>query len=181
MEHAAHVRDAGGVEAQRLVERQCVLPRESKEGHTCEARYAGRQAGGGGRPRCKQRAGEGSTADLGQGTGGEERTENMPAMSVTLEVLKLSGWLNDDAPCRESNGGYAVWVMVGTCKACLQIQGKQDRGRCTGSALLKAGGHRARGSHGRGLTESSGGTELALTTPKTSTEGCGGGHARIRP
>ena len=47
--------------------------RESKEGHVvCGARYAGRQAGGGGRPQCKQRAGEGSTADLGQGTGAHE-------------------------------------------------------------------------------------------------------------
>ena len=29
-------------------------------------------------------------------------------MRVTLEVSKLSGWLNADAPCRESNGGHAV-------------------------------------------------------------------------
>ena len=34
---------------------------------------------------------------------GEERTLNMPPMFVTLEVSKLSGWLNADAPCRESN------------------------------------------------------------------------------
>ena len=32
----------------------------------------------------------------------------MYCMVVTLEVSKLSGWLNADAPCRESNGGYAV-------------------------------------------------------------------------
>ena len=31
---------------------------------------------------------------------GEERTQNMPLMSVTLEVSKLSGWLNADAYCR---------------------------------------------------------------------------------
>ena len=37
---------------------------------------------------------------------GEERTWNMPRMSVTLEVSKLSGWLNADAYCRESNGGH---------------------------------------------------------------------------
>ena len=36
---------------------------------------------------------------LGAGHG-EERTQNMTAMSVTLEVSKLSGWLNDAAPCR---------------------------------------------------------------------------------
>ena len=39
---------------------------------------------------------------------GEERTSNMPCMSVTLEVSKLSGWLNADACCRESNGGHTV-------------------------------------------------------------------------
>ena len=30
----------------------------------------------------------------------------MPFMFVMLEVSKLSGWLNDDAPCRESKGGH---------------------------------------------------------------------------
>ena len=29
-------------------------------------------------------------------------------MSVTLEVSKLSGWLNADVYCRESKGGHAV-------------------------------------------------------------------------
>ena len=29
-------------------------------------------------------------------------------MVVTLEVPKLSGWLNADAYCRESNGGHTV-------------------------------------------------------------------------
>ena len=32
----------------------------------------------------------------------------MPSMFVTLEVSKLSGWLNTDAYCRESKGGHAV-------------------------------------------------------------------------
>eukprot|EP00964_Phaeocystis_antarctica_P032958 scaffold18676_cov52-Phaeocystis_antarctica.AAC.1 len=39
---------------------------------------------------------------------GEERTPNMLYMSLTLEVSKLSGWLNAVAPCRESNGGHTV-------------------------------------------------------------------------
>ena len=34
--------------------------------------------------------------------------ENMDCMLVTLEVSKLSGWLNADAPCRESKGGHTV-------------------------------------------------------------------------
>ena len=37
---------------------------------------------------------------------GEERTWNMRYMFVTLDVSKASGWLNADAPCRESNGGH---------------------------------------------------------------------------
>ena len=39
---------------------------------------------------------------------GEERTWNICCMLVTLEVSKLSGWLNADADCRESKGGHAV-------------------------------------------------------------------------
>ena len=30
-------------------------------------------------------------------------------MDVTLDVSKLSGWLNADARCRESKGGHTVW------------------------------------------------------------------------
>ena len=32
----------------------------------------------------------------------------MPPMFLTLEVSRLSGWLNVDAPCRESKEGYAM-------------------------------------------------------------------------
>eukprot|EP00964_Phaeocystis_antarctica_P134211 scaffold98436_cov66-Phaeocystis_antarctica.AAC.2 len=72
VEHVAHIRDAGRVEAQRLVERRRVLP--SVERTACDAgRGVDWEAESGGRPRCKQRAGEGSTADWEQGTG-EERT-----------------------------------------------------------------------------------------------------------
>ena len=39
---------------------------------------------------------------------GEERTRNIWFMLVTLEVSKLSGWLNTDAPCRESKGAHMV-------------------------------------------------------------------------
>ena len=42
---------------------------------------------------------------------GEERTKNIRFMLVTLEVSKLSGWLNADAPCpacREPKGGHTV-------------------------------------------------------------------------
>ena len=51
--------------------------------------------------------GEGPT----QGWGGRaraERTRNISCMFVTLEVSKLSGWLNVDADCRIERGGHAV-------------------------------------------------------------------------
>ena len=66
-----------------------------------------REAEGGGRPRGTQRAGEGLDCRLGAGHG-EERTWNMAPMSVTLEVSKLSGWLNAGACCRESKGGHTM-------------------------------------------------------------------------
>ena len=36
----------------------------------------------------------------------------MLVMSVRLDVSKLSGWLNADAHCRESKGGHTVWEEV---------------------------------------------------------------------
>ena len=42
------------------------------------------------------RGGRGSRFGAGHG---EERTLNMTRMVVTLEVSKLSGWLNADADC----------------------------------------------------------------------------------
>ena len=75
-------------------------------------------------------------------------------MVATLEVSKLSGWLNDAAPCRESNSGYAVPVMVVhvQAKTRLQIQG---RGAGQGEV------------HGVGLTEGWGpqGTRVAREGP----------------
>ena len=35
-----------------------------------------------------------------------ERTENMARMVVTLDVSKLSGWLNADASCRVERRAY---------------------------------------------------------------------------
>ena len=52
------------------------------------------------------RAPAGAQAACGKGTEGAEgreraeRTENMPLVLMTLDVLRLSGWLNADAPCR---------------------------------------------------------------------------------
>ena len=65
--------------------------------------YGGRQAEGGGRRWCTQRAGERARLQIEGRARGEERTWNISFMSLTLEVSKLSGWLKADASCRESN------------------------------------------------------------------------------
>ena len=67
----------------------------------------------------------------------------MPDMVVTLEVSKLSSWLNADATCRESKGGHPLggelrggrWQAAGDrgarsvqARARLQIRG-QGTGR----------------------------------------------------
>ena len=64
-------------------------------------------------------------------------------MSVTLEVLKLSSWLNADAPCRESKEGHVVRG---------EVYGSGDRRRWTTveHAACRGGrgcrlGHRAGG------------------------------------
>ena len=51
------------------------------------------------RLRRKQRAGKAPTVRA-EVRARAERTENMPLVLMTLDVSKLSGWLNADAPCR---------------------------------------------------------------------------------
>ena len=46
-----------------------------------------------------QRAGKSPTVEA-EGRARAERTENIHAMSVTLDVSRLSDWLNADAYCR---------------------------------------------------------------------------------
>ena len=43
----------------------------------------------------------------GGGRARAERTENIWRMFVTLDVSKLSGWLNADAPCRVERRAHA--------------------------------------------------------------------------
>ena len=51
------------------------------------------------RRRRKQRAGKAPTVEA-EGRARAERTINMDCMFVTLDVWRLSDWLNADAPCR---------------------------------------------------------------------------------
>ena len=105
-----------------------------------EVRAGRRQAAGDRGARSAQGRGLGCRFGAGHG---EERTRNMFIMVVTLEVSKLSGWLNADAPCRESNGGHTVWCEV---QSTGRPEAAGDRGArgVQGRARLQIGG-RARG------------------------------------
>ena len=45
-----------------------------------------------------------------QGTGRSVYTPNIWSMLVTLEVSKLSGWLNADANCRAERRAYVIGI-----------------------------------------------------------------------
>ena len=120
-EHVTHVRDAGRVEAERLVERIRGLP-SRKEGARCRARCGPKAGEGVGRRRHERHARrEGPAVKAGGYRACAERTENMPSMSVTLDVLKLSGWLNAVANCRVESRAYDAGRSVG--------RGREDMGQ----------------------------------------------------
>ena len=141
VEHVAHVRDAGGVEAQRLVERRRVLPR-AERGAYGAGRGAAREAGGR-RVTAVHAACRGGELDCRSGARhGEERTTNIWYMFVTLEVSKLSGWLNADAFCGVSRGGHA------RCGARVRASRRgRLRPACAVEARLQIGGRARGGAH----------------------------------
>ena len=106
IEHVAHVCDAGGVEAQQLVYRR-VLPSAARRAYDAR-RHAGREAAGRGAARAPHAACRRGPDWRSGGGASAERTFNMPLMSVTLEVSRLSGWLKYDAYCRVSQGGRTM-------------------------------------------------------------------------
>ena len=119
VEHAVHGRDAGRVEAQRLVERRRFLP-SRKEGIRCGPRCgpgAGGRCGGGGA--CSVQGGGLNWSGWGAGHAAEH-TWNMLRMFLALDVSKLSGWLNADASCQVERRAYdagqsAGWEAGGRC------------------------------------------------------------------
>ena len=80
-----------------------------------------------------------------QGRARAERTPNMFPMSVTLDVSKLSGWLNADARCREKGGSIGGGATCGQADGRVGWGGrwrKQQRGPdCGGSGQGTRGAH----------------------------------------
>ena len=68
---------------------------------------------------------------------------NMKLMSVTLDVSKLSGWLNLYADCRVERRGMRCGERCGP-GGVRALGGGDASGMCTGRARLKAVGARAR-------------------------------------
>ena len=141
--------------------------RESKEGHrVCGARYAGRQA--------EEAAGDRGASSVQErarlhGLGarhGEERTSNIQLISVTLEVSKLSGWLNADASCRESKGGTRCGV---------RYTGRQAGGGGRPRCKQRVGqGSTAHMGHGKGTVN----MKLVVVKGVRRTQRAGGGSDR---
>jgi hypothetical protein len=102
VEHVVHGRDAGGVNAQRLVEGRRGLP-SRRGGHAMrgEEVRAGRRVGlWGGGGTTSGMHGEKVRLKAWGPRACAKRTENMWLMVVTLEVSTLSGWLKAVAYCR---------------------------------------------------------------------------------
>ena len=110
--HAFHVRDAGGVPAQGLVELDRVLPRVASRAHSVrratgrEVRVAANERG----VHAARVPGRGMRLQIGGGrkARGEQRTRNISNMFVTREVSQLRGWLKASACCRGSQAGHTV-------------------------------------------------------------------------
>ena len=107
LEHAAHVCDAGGVKAQRLVESIRILPSPKGGIRQGDDACGTRRCGTEGRAN-QQRTRRACVAQLGSvgRRRRRKRTLNMLLMSVTLEVSNFSGWLKALACCRVQRAGH---------------------------------------------------------------------------
>eukprot|EP00964_Phaeocystis_antarctica_P150809 scaffold118299_cov60-Phaeocystis_antarctica.AAC.2 len=142
VEHAAHVRDAGRVQAQRLVERLRVLP-SRKEVRTMRSEV---WAGGGRASAAHERHArrEGLAVKVGGGYRAcAERTLNIQLMSMTLDVSKLSGWLKADASCRVERRVYDAEPRCGPEAGGRGPAAAHERHARREGPAVKAGGARA--------------------------------------
>ena len=103
VEHLLHSCDLGRVEAERLIECHRVLPSRKQGKRWAWAGGSARAACTGRGPGCK---GWGARACA-------ERTKNMRCMVVTLDVSKLSGWLNAAATCQVERRGVQCGTRCG--------------------------------------------------------------------
>jgi hypothetical protein len=136
-EHSAHVCDAGCVKAQRLVESICILPSPKGASDTGKCVWYGDVAQvKEGEPAALVACVCGPARECGGRRRRRERTANILLMPVTLEVLKLSGWLKSYAFCRVKGGSTEMWQR-GKHRG-----GISTRTACVCMAQLGSGGRR---------------------------------------
>ena len=89
--------------------------------------------------------------------------QNIQCMSVTLEVSKLSGWLNADASCRESERrACGVWGEV--CGRQREAAGDRGARSLQERARLQIGGR----GHGEERTQNMESMSVTLEVSKLS-------------
>ena len=143
LEHVAHVYDAGGVKAQRLVESIRTLPspkagiRQRDDACGTEMWHRGK-----GKSAAHAACVCGPAREWGQERRRRKRTENMRLMSVTLEVSKLSGWLKADAYCRVQRGHPTLRETRVARRCGTEGRANQQRTRRACVAQLGSGGRR---------------------------------------
>ena len=125
-----------------------------------------------------------------EGTGrGEQRTQNIPFMFVTLDVTQLSGWLNFLAPCQGSQAlgirceasclpGRREAVSVHRGGQLSQLQIGEQIGGCTGGAQGRAHCEHARHVRDAGRLEVKRLIEVRRVLPRIASRahtvrGCG--------
>ena len=94
---------------------------------------------------------------------------NMDCMSVTLDVSKLSGWLNADACCRVSQGGHTVRSGPGN-----------GRRRATAAHAACRAGLDCRLGAGRGAERTANILPMSVTLDVSKLSGWSSAHARCR-
>eukprot|EP00964_Phaeocystis_antarctica_P155937 scaffold125375_cov39-Phaeocystis_antarctica.AAC.1 len=90
---------------------RCRVERRAYDAERGAGREAGRRGPAAAHERHARR--EGPAVKAGGARACAERTKNMRLMSVTLDVSKLSGWLNADAACRVESRGVRCGVRCG--------------------------------------------------------------------
>eukprot|EP00964_Phaeocystis_antarctica_P079950 scaffold49868_cov57-Phaeocystis_antarctica.AAC.3 len=134
-EDAVHICDAGRVEAQRLVEHRRILPSRKGSIGKRGAKHGGRREGVGAvaaQAACR----EDPTVEVA-GRARAERTSNILYMTATLDVSKLSGWLNAAARCRaqrEASVGRGATCGAGKLESAWGRRGRREQ--CAGGTQL---------------------------------------------
>jgi len=145
LEHVEHVPDLGGIEAQRLVECRRALPSRREGRMRCGGEVRAGGAVGGCGMVVAEAAWEGPTQGLGA-RARAERTWNMAYMLLTLDVSKLSGWLNADAPCRVERRTCDAVARCGVRAG--RPEGVAAQAACArGRTDPRLGGQGTRGAH----------------------------------